>query len=172
MDPCLECRAHEVTLSTHNREVFWLQHSRCAGKHCHGEWVAQPRATEVSSCAFSHEFLHESTIIHSSGTYGTICHDDSLVIISKDHLLDLWLSSSKVFFSRVELPSSPLVGLWFQLRLKQWGTHRAEIFLFFKIFSQNKEYWRWWNSRGSRKFLTYCTSIFFRSICHKFNTSL
>ena len=44
---------HYVTLPTHNRKVFWLQHLQCAGEHCHGEGVAKPWATEVSSCGFS-----------------------------------------------------------------------------------------------------------------------
>ena len=52
VDSCLVCRVHEVTLPVHNHEVFWLQLQRCAGEHCHGERVVQPRATEVGSGAF------------------------------------------------------------------------------------------------------------------------
>ena len=51
----LDYRAHEITLPAHNREDFWLQHPRCAGVHCHGEWVAQPRAIVVGFYAFSCE---------------------------------------------------------------------------------------------------------------------
>ena len=42
-------------LTTHSREVSCLQHPRSSGENCHGEWVVQPRATDVSSCAFSCE---------------------------------------------------------------------------------------------------------------------
>ena len=55
VDSCLDCRVPEVTVPTHNRKVFWSQHPRCAGVHCHGGWVAHSRATEVGSCAFSCE---------------------------------------------------------------------------------------------------------------------
>ena len=66
MDSCLDCRAHEVTLPTLNREVFWLQHPWCEGEHYHGEWVAQPRATEFSSFAFSCKgFAPSAVVIYS-----------------------------------------------------------------------------------------------------------
>ena len=68
---------------------------------------------------FPAKFLHESTIIHSSDTSSTwdsVCYDDSLVIISRDHLLGLRLSSS-IFFKRGTCSFS-LVGLWFRLPLK------------------------------------------------------
>ena len=52
VDLCLDCGAHVITLPTHNCEVSWLQLPWCTGKYCHGEWVAQPRATEVGSCTF------------------------------------------------------------------------------------------------------------------------
>ena len=44
---------NKVTLPTNDPEVFVLQHAGCVGEHCHGERVAQPRATQVASCAFS-----------------------------------------------------------------------------------------------------------------------
>ena len=34
---------------------FCLHHSRCGGEHCHEEWLAQPGATEIGSCASSCE---------------------------------------------------------------------------------------------------------------------
>ena len=92
--------------------------------------------------------------------------------VGDHHLFDLWLRSSKFFWSWGRW-TSPLVGLWFQLQslthvssiatsryknswpstsnlcfskvamlrrfcfcsaIKQWGTNRTEIFLFFKPF--------------------------------------
>ena len=77
-------------------------------------------------CIFLQSFFHESTVIHSSdtsSTWNSICHDDSLVVISKDHhLLDLWLSSSKLFWPRGTCSSLP-VGLWFLLQLKVSNQH-------------------------------------------------
>jgi hypothetical protein len=68
---------------------------------------------------FSAKFLHPVTIVRccqTCSTWNSICHDDSSVIISKNHdLLDRWLHSSKLFGSQ-ESWTSPLVWLRFQLR--------------------------------------------------------
>ena len=52
VDSCLDCRVHEVTLPTHIAKFFLVKQQQCADDLCHGEWVAQPRSTEVRSCAF------------------------------------------------------------------------------------------------------------------------
>ena len=79
VDSYLDCRAHEITLPTHNRKFFWLQHPRCAGGHCCWEWVAQPRTTEIGSCTFSCEdfapvALESSSLVARTIFFRSICH--------------------------------------------------------------------------------------------------
>ena len=64
VDSCLDCRMHEVTPPI--IEKFFLQRPWCAGEHCHGERVAQPRATEVGSCAFSLDVFAPVALASSS----------------------------------------------------------------------------------------------------------
>jgi len=91
-----------------------------AGVHCRAKWVAHPQASQVGFYAFFCQIFassHDSTLL-SHLFHMEICHDESSVIISKDHdLLDLWLRSSKLFGSKGSW-TSPLVWLRFQLRFK------------------------------------------------------
>ena len=48
MDSCLDCRMHEVTLPTQNREVFCYNIRNVQASN-----DMEPQATEVGSCAFS-----------------------------------------------------------------------------------------------------------------------
>jgi hypothetical protein len=67
----------------------------------------------LRSFASSHDSTLLSHLFHTE-----LCHDDSSVIISKDHhLLDLWLRSSEFCGSRGGW-TSPLVWLRFQLQFK------------------------------------------------------
>ena len=47
---------NSVTLSIYNREVFSLEHPRCASEHCHGEWVAATSNWGRSLCIFLRSF--------------------------------------------------------------------------------------------------------------------
>jgi hypothetical protein len=84
------------------------------------EWPI-PEQVRSDFVHFSAQFLQPVAIIrccHTCFTWNSICHDNSFVIISKDHhLLELWLRSSKFFVSR-GVWTSPLVWLRFQLGSK------------------------------------------------------
>ena len=73
VDSCLDCRVHEATFPTHNREVFLVTTSAMCGQAL--QWRMSGPVTA--------KFLHESRVMHSSDTSSTWdsnCHDDSLVI--------------------------------------------------------------------------------------------
>ena len=90
---CLDCRGHEVTLPTciYSANQSHLPQMR-ACIVMQNEWPIPEQVRSVF-VHFSAQFLHPVTIIrccHTCSTRNSICHDDSSVIISKDHhLLDL-----------------------------------------------------------------------------------
>jgi hypothetical protein len=92
VDSCLDCMAREVTLSTCIYSVNRSQPSPCAGVHCRAKRVAHPRASQDDFCAFFCAILasRDDNTLLSHLFQMELGHDDSLVIISKDHhLLDL-----------------------------------------------------------------------------------
>ena len=93
VDSCLDCMARDVTLSTRIYLVNRSQPSPGAGVHFRAKWVVHPRASQVGFIYFYAQFLHPVTIIrccHTCSTWNSLCHDDSSVIICKNHhLLDL-----------------------------------------------------------------------------------
>jgi hypothetical protein len=103
VDSCVDCMAGEVTLSTRTYSANRPQPSLV--RECivvQNKWPIPEQVTSVF-VNFSAQFLHPITIIrccHTCSRWNSICHDDSSVIISKDHLLDLWLHSSKFFRSQ------------------------------------------------------------------------
>ena len=104
---------------------------------------------------FPGKFLHESTKIHSSetsSTLGSICHDDFLVIISKDkYLLHLWLSSSN-FFGRGEpvalhsldydfiSGSKSLIHVWSKTTIRRKNVWSSTSNLFFSEFAMCRRF--------------------------------
>jgi hypothetical protein len=86
IDSCLDFMAREVTLSTCIYSANRSQLSQGACVHCHAIRVANPRSIQVGFVHLSAQFLHPVTIIrccYTCSTWNSICHDDSLVIISK-----------------------------------------------------------------------------------------
>ena len=69
-----------------------LQHPRCAGEHCHGDWLAQPPASEACSCAFSWEgfapvALESSS--HAARRSSSRASATSFTLLSSVDVLDL-----------------------------------------------------------------------------------
>ena len=92
VDSSLDCRAHEVTPSTYNREAFWLEHPPYAGKHYHVEWMAQQWATVDGSCAFT-------------------CKGFALVALESSSHVARWSSSRESATSFILLSSVDVLGL-------------------------------------------------------------
>jgi hypothetical protein len=114
-------QAREVTLPTRIYLANRSQPSPWCGRALSCKMSGPSPSKTGWFCAFSAQFLHPVTIIRCCYTcfkWNSICHDDSSVIMSKNHnLLDLWLRSAKFFGSRGGW-TSPLVWLWFQLQFK------------------------------------------------------
>ena len=95
--------------------------------------------------------LHSLDCNFNSGSKSPI-HISSITTIRRKNA---WSSTSNLSFSKVAMSRR----FWFCSALKQWGTHRAEIFLFFKSLAKIR------NTDAAqlpdcRKFFTCCTTIF------------
>jgi hypothetical protein len=72
------------------------------------KWLAHPWASQVGFSVFLCTIFassHDNTLL-SHLSHMELCHDDSSVIISKNHVLDLWLRSSKFFWGTGRLDFS------------------------------------------------------------------
>lgn len=153
------------------------------------EWLSLKQLRLVFGVFFCVVFgwSHHNTLVWHL-FHMALCHDDSLVIVNIWPLTEL---IDFFFFWLWVIWVSPLVWLWFELRFEVsnpsfinsvnstpvcftfnaqslFQKGRSNVQTCFILFTSEavKDHWCWWNSRGSRKFLTYCMTIFFKSMCH------